>query len=325
MDLLATLGGATLAVSAIVLGASMFPPNGNSGRGQEPLRPPAAARSISVSASTDHPTRFSYDPTASYDGVFCLPKLNFGQNLFGVRVRFQQITRGLLTHDPTDSTTVSSWWPRCKTQENDPKANAARQRERWQQRLPCISPSDLPEREARTLERRLRRVMLCADSICNLHESASNYVELAMQRPAAWQSGRRRRWSGGCGARCCVPNPPMPWITRPGETLPSAGVAGAAGAAQRMRGRWLLRAGDRSCNSFQTYIRLCPHKLCVHHCRCRRCGRAGDAGAAAAARAALGVGPCRGAHAGGGGARAPAHHAAGVDLHSQRCGEVVVH
>ncbi len=73
MDLLATLGGSTLAVSAIVLGASMFPPNGNSGRGQEPLRPPAAARSISVSASTDHPTRFSYDPTASYDGVFCLP------------------------------------------------------------------------------------------------------------------------------------------------------------------------------------------------------------------------------------------------------------
>ncbi len=87
----------------------------------------------------------------------------------------------------------------------------------------------------------------------------------------------------------------------------------------------LLRAGDRTCNSCQTYIRMCLHKLCIHHCRCRRCGRAGDAGAAAAARAAPGVGPCRGAHAGGGGARAPAHHAAGVDLHSQRCGEVVVH
>lgn len=29
---------------------------------------PLAARTISVAASLDHPTRFSYDPTASYDG-----------------------------------------------------------------------------------------------------------------------------------------------------------------------------------------------------------------------------------------------------------------
>lgn len=30
---------------------------------------PLAGRTISVSASLDHPTRFSYDPTASYDGA----------------------------------------------------------------------------------------------------------------------------------------------------------------------------------------------------------------------------------------------------------------
>jgi hypothetical protein len=33
---------------------------------------PLAGRTISVSASLDHPTRFSYDPAASYDGDLCI-------------------------------------------------------------------------------------------------------------------------------------------------------------------------------------------------------------------------------------------------------------
>jgi hypothetical protein len=36
-------------------------------QGETPQRP-LASRTISVAASLDHPTRFSYDPTASYDG-----------------------------------------------------------------------------------------------------------------------------------------------------------------------------------------------------------------------------------------------------------------
>ena len=36
---------------------------------QAPKPRPLAGRTISVSASLDHPTRFSYDPAASYDGA----------------------------------------------------------------------------------------------------------------------------------------------------------------------------------------------------------------------------------------------------------------